>query len=294
MELTGQKFGKLTVLKKDDRSLARKGTSGLWLCRCDCGNTKVAYGSTLKNGKLKSCGRCSRVKDLRGQRYGRLVVIAPADPLIANGRKYSRWLCQCDCGNTTVVIGSNLRAGTVNSCGCLAEEAHKKQSRKTTKYCIICGKPFTRITSLAKHKVTCSPACKALRIKAMSTGRQFNEETRAKMSDSHKTEKAYEHLDEIRSASTEALLKDPRLGRFESNIHAIWWHLVSPEGEEYKFKNLSHWLRTTGYIYFGVDAEDHDIRLVRIGLQQAKKKTKKTGRQFYYKGWAVIPTQTEL
>ena len=89
MELTGQKFGKLTVLKKDDRSLARKGTSGLWLCRCDCGNTKVAYGSTLKNGKLKSCGRCSRVKDLRGQRYGRLAVIAPADPLIANGRKYT-------------------------------------------------------------------------------------------------------------------------------------------------------------------------------------------------------------
>ena len=76
--------------------------------------------------------------------------------------------------------------------------------------CEHCGKPFTKITSLAKHKVTCSPACKALRIKAMSTGRQFNEETRAKMSDSHKTEKAYEHLDEIRSASTEALLKAPR------------------------------------------------------------------------------------
>ena len=114
------------------------------------------------------------------------------------------------------------------------------------------------------------------------------------MSDSHKTEKTYEHLDAIRSASTEALQKDPRLGRFETNIHAIWWHLVSPEGEEYKFKNLSHWLRTTGHIYFGVEAEGRDIGLVRGGLQQAKKKTRKNGRQFYYKGWAVIPTQAEL
>ena len=48
----------------------------------------------------------SRYIDLTGQRFGKLVVkeYAPSD-----GRKGAFWLCQCDCGNTTVVAGQELR-----------------------------------------------------------------------------------------------------------------------------------------------------------------------------------------
>lgn len=53
-----------------------------------------------------------------GQRFGRLTVIS-LSPIKKSRKLY--WNCKCDCGNTTVVSGSNLRAGKVISCGC----AHK-------------------------------------------------------------------------------------------------------------------------------------------------------------------------
>lgn len=51
--------------------------------------------------------------DLTGQRFGRLVAIEVA----SRGRR-RRWKCQCDCGQISVVIGSELRAGNSRSCGC--------------------------------------------------------------------------------------------------------------------------------------------------------------------------------
>ena len=51
-DLTGQRFGRLTVL-------FRHGYSGLaitWECQCDCGNTKVVVGNSLLRGKTQSCG----------------------------------------------------------------------------------------------------------------------------------------------------------------------------------------------------------------------------------------------
>lgn len=56
--------------------------------------------------------------DLTGQRFGRLAVIQEA------GRANSQvlWLCQCDCGNLTKVLSSNLRRGNTRSCGCIVQE----------------------------------------------------------------------------------------------------------------------------------------------------------------------------
>ena len=53
--------------------------------------------------------------DLMGQRFGRLVVIAPHENV--NGR--TAWLCQCDCGVLISVRTSDLRSGHTKSCGCL-------------------------------------------------------------------------------------------------------------------------------------------------------------------------------
>ena len=54
--------------------------------------------------------------DLTGQRFGKLVVKERAPNNRFGG---ARWLCQCDCGNTTVVAGQELRRGGTKSCGCL-------------------------------------------------------------------------------------------------------------------------------------------------------------------------------
>lgn len=63
-----------------------------------------------------------KVKDLTGQRFGRLTVIERVE----NHGTEVAWKCQCDCGNTTKVSGHNLLRGATRSCGCLHKEALAK------------------------------------------------------------------------------------------------------------------------------------------------------------------------
>lgn len=53
VDLTGKKFGRLTVVSRAENS---KGGKSRWLCRCECGNECVVHGSSLKSGNTKSCG----------------------------------------------------------------------------------------------------------------------------------------------------------------------------------------------------------------------------------------------
>lgn len=57
----------------------------------------------------------SKVKDLSGQRFGRLTVIKRAG---SNNDGRARWLCVCDCGNIDIKLGKLLLNGHCRSCGC--------------------------------------------------------------------------------------------------------------------------------------------------------------------------------
>lgn len=61
IDLTGQRFGKLTVIKEVDgyKSLSGRYVAR-WLCQCDCGETIVTSGNTLRSGNTKSCGCLQR------------------------------------------------------------------------------------------------------------------------------------------------------------------------------------------------------------------------------------------
>ena len=59
IDLTGQKFGRLTVIKNAGRDKYRQA---VWLCECDCGNTSVVNGGDLRSGNTKSCGCLNREK----------------------------------------------------------------------------------------------------------------------------------------------------------------------------------------------------------------------------------------
>lgn|SRR5215831_11353555 len=61
----------------------------------------------------------SRLIDLAGKRFGRLVVIERGGDLAP---KIPGWLCKCECGNEVLLNGSNLRRGLTSSCGCLRRE----------------------------------------------------------------------------------------------------------------------------------------------------------------------------
>lgn len=59
----------------------------------------------------------SHIKDLTGLRFTRLVVIE-RDMSPQKGRKRTKWVCKCDCGNTVSVVSTDLLNGHTNSCGC--------------------------------------------------------------------------------------------------------------------------------------------------------------------------------
>lgn len=56
-DLTGQRFGKVTVLS---RAANNKHGRAVWLCKCDCGNEKEIAAANLKSGRTTSCGCYSR------------------------------------------------------------------------------------------------------------------------------------------------------------------------------------------------------------------------------------------
>ncbi len=52
IDLTGKKFGRLTVLG----SAGNKGIQPLFTCKCDCGKICEIRGDKLRSGKTQSCG----------------------------------------------------------------------------------------------------------------------------------------------------------------------------------------------------------------------------------------------
>lgn len=64
--------------------------------------------------------------DLIGVRFGRLEVIQISESAKSG---HSKWLCKCDCGGETIVLGSNLRRGHTTSCGCLHQEKRTKHGK---------------------------------------------------------------------------------------------------------------------------------------------------------------------
>ena len=53
-DITGKKFGRLTVIKFALNKGA--GRHSYWHCRCSCGNETISRGSHLRIGQTKSCG----------------------------------------------------------------------------------------------------------------------------------------------------------------------------------------------------------------------------------------------
>lgn len=51
-DLTGKRFGRLTVISRCDDKSGKIS----WLCKCDCGNVKNISAGHLTSGDIKSCG----------------------------------------------------------------------------------------------------------------------------------------------------------------------------------------------------------------------------------------------
>lgn len=138
-DITGVRSGKLVAVEPTDE---RANGSVIWKCQCDCG--KIVYQPAYKitGGLVKSCGCArgeNRIRDLTGQRFGRLVALERLPE--KSGNSYL-WRCQCDCGQIVNVTASALISGNKKSCGCLRTEYGNNRMRN------ISGKQFGRLTAL--------------------------------------------------------------------------------------------------------------------------------------------------
>lgn len=91
-DLQNKKFGKLTVIKRSERSDKR----GMiyWDCICECGNSKTLRSDVLRKTGVKDCG-CNGNRIRIGDKFGKLKVVARAE----KKRRTLFWKCKCDCGS---------------------------------------------------------------------------------------------------------------------------------------------------------------------------------------------------
>lgn len=54
IDMTGQRYGMMTVIEKMPRRSYEKNAR--WRCRCDCGKERVVEGQSLRRGYCRSCG----------------------------------------------------------------------------------------------------------------------------------------------------------------------------------------------------------------------------------------------
>lgn len=65
-----------------------------------------------------------RVKNLKGQTFGRLTVLEYVG--ITENTRRAVWKCQCECGNIDNYLGQDLRNGATQSCGCYHKDIISK------------------------------------------------------------------------------------------------------------------------------------------------------------------------
>lgn len=142
-DLSGQRFGRLLVLRRADSSASG---ATRWLCKCDCGKETIVLSNNLTRGQTQSCGCLRNEKrkqrkygtsfdDLSGKRFGRLSVISrEMEYTDKAGSHRFKYKCLCDCGNYTLASRYQLRSGRIMSCGCLHKESAAKQGIANTKH----------------------------------------------------------------------------------------------------------------------------------------------------------------
>ncbi|MCQ2536246.1 MAG: hypothetical protein MJ110_04665 [Lachnospiraceae bacterium] len=126
IDLTGKRIGMVTVIKQAEPRYYSGHRAIFWECKCDCGKTvEFRTHRLIHEGKIPvNCGcytRSLNVKDLTGQRFGKLVVLERAESRMISNHLYIFWKCRCDCGKTIEVRAAALTRTKVptRSCGCL-------------------------------------------------------------------------------------------------------------------------------------------------------------------------------
>lgn len=76
-DMTGQRFGRWTVLGMTAKTSTDGHRRTACVCRCECGKERVVYAQSLRSGKSMSCG-CARPAPYSGKTEK---TVAQSDPV---------------------------------------------------------------------------------------------------------------------------------------------------------------------------------------------------------------------
>ena len=127
--LQNQQFGLLIAISK----VKTDGKTYI-VCRCECGNESNYLPDPLRAGKRKRCDECisfsvkfnRKIKDLTGERYGKLSVVKLDTSYTGKG---SSWICRCECGNVLSVKQQRFSAKNKAHCGCVPQNYAARKRR---------------------------------------------------------------------------------------------------------------------------------------------------------------------
>lgn len=167
IDLTGQVFGKLTVIKRVENYVSPKGKQrAQWECLCVCGNKVISTTSNLKSGKNqcwecahKATGVAKRKDEIIDKEFGYLTVQSIERKLDANGKQRAYCNCICRCGNLVTALMDSLRREGLHSCGCAKKEIANRKAEDYT------GRRFGKLTVIEEledvfpKKVKCLCDC---------------------------------------------------------------------------------------------------------------------------------------
>lgn len=155
------------------------------------------------------------------------------------------------------------------------------------KKCIVCGKEFKAPPSA--KKITCSKECLKIRRSQINRGKKMSEASVERMSAWAKSQGFTDNL----KKGTQAAMASPKSGRFETNVSAKDWILISPFGETYKCHSLTNFIRKNPQL-FDIDGSDEEVNRVAAGIRSIKGNMKHNRRGHSYHGWTLeLPSENE-
>jgi hypothetical protein len=143
IDLTGQCFGRLTVIEKAPKRPDIKSRHVRWICACVCGNISEVSSAALRCGDTTSCGclhkeltsamvksrNAGKFLALDGTSVGFLTYVKEAP----SSHRMRKIVCICACGNEIIADASGYIDGRIKSCGCLRKKLASERMHESHK-----------------------------------------------------------------------------------------------------------------------------------------------------------------
>lgn len=130
--MIGNIFNRWTVVSEAETNKSKK----YYNCVCQCGNTKVVAGFSLKLGESRMCDECKfstkyDEKNDLGKTFGKWTVVVR----VKNGKPGRYYECICECGTKSIIAGTDLHAGRTTQCtSCQYKKLYNTEREINKKY----------------------------------------------------------------------------------------------------------------------------------------------------------------